>query len=116
MIVCIKSFLTTAALKAFVGRAGGAVCTSSNARAILEWALARGEKVLFFPDQDLGSTPAYAMGYTSADERVWNPRQELGGLEDRDLKEATFLLWKGHCSVHQRFRPEHVHAARAKPP
>jgi quinolinate synthase len=56
------------------------------------------------------------MGYGAADERVWNPRLELGGLEERDVKEATFLLWKGHCSVHQRFRPEHVEAARAEHP
>ncbi|MCU1428958.1 MAG: quinolinate synthetase [Actinomycetia bacterium] len=115
-VVPITYMNSSAALKAFVGRAGGAVCTSSNARAILEWALARGEKVLFFPDQHLGRNTAYAMGYTSADERVWNPRQELGGLEDRDVKEATFLLWKGHCSVHQRFRPEHVRAARTEHP
>jgi quinolinate synthase len=115
-IVPITYMNSSAALKAFVGRHGGAVCTSSNARAVLEWSLARGERVLFFPDQHLGRNTAYAMGYGAADERVWNPRLELGGLEERDVKEATFLLWKGHCSVHQRFRPEHVEAARAEHP
>jgi quinolinate synthase len=113
-VVPITYMNSSAALKAFVGRTGGAVCTSSNARAVLQWALARGDKVLFFPDQHLGRNTAYAMGYGPADERVWNPRYERGGLEERDVKEATFLLWKGHCSVHQRFRPEHVEAARAE--
>ncbi len=121
---------SSAALKAFVGRNGGAVCTSTNARAILEWALGvgdkagrvavgapgGGEKVLFFPDQHLGRNTGFAMGYTEADMRVWNPRFELGGLTEADCKEATLLLWKGHCSVHQRFRPEHVHAFREQHP
>jgi quinolinate synthase len=107
---------SSAALKAFVGEHGGAVCTSSNAAAILEWALARGEKVLFFPDQHLGRNTAYDMGYGEVDMRVWNPRNELGGLEERDVKESTFLLWKGHCSVHQRFRPEHIETFRAAHP
>jgi quinolinate synthase len=111
-VVPITYMNSSAALKAFVGQAGGAVCTSSNARAVLQWALAKGDKVLFFPDQHLGRNTAYAMGYGPADERVWDPRHERGGLEERDVKEATFLLWKGHCSVHQRFRPEHVEAAR----
>ena len=115
-IVPITYMNSSAALKAFVGKHGGAVCTSSNAAAILEWALARGEKVLFFPDQHLGRNTAYDMGFGDADMRVWNPRYECGGLEERDVKEATFLLWKGHCSVHQRFRPEHVEAFRAEHP
>ena len=107
---------SSAALKAFVGEHGGAVCTSSNARAVLEWALAKGDKVLFFPDQHLGRNTGFDMGYDEADMRVWNPRLELGGLEERDVKDATLLLWKGHCSVHQRFRPEHVAAFRAEHP
>ena len=76
----------------------------------------QGDKVLFFPDQHLGRNTGYTMGYDEADMRVWNPRRELGGLEEREVKDATFLLWKGHCSVHQRFRPEHVDAARAEHP
>ena len=115
-VVPITYMNSSAALKAFVGRHGGAVCTSSNARAVLEWALDRGEKVLFFPDQHLGRNTGYDLGYGEADMRVWDPRHDLGGLDERAVKEATFLLWKGHCSVHQRFRPEHVHAARAEHP
>jgi len=115
-IVPITYMNSSAALKAFVGEHGGAVCTSSNARAVLEWALARGDKVLFFPDQHLGRNTGYQMGFDEADMRVWNPRHDLGGLEEREVKGATFLLWKGHCSVHQRFRPEHVAAFRAEHP
>ena len=119
-VVPVTYMNSSAALKAFVGEHGGAVCTSSNARAVLEWALAKGApgeiKMLFFPDQHLGRNTAYDMGYTEDSMRVWNPRFELGGLEERDVKDATFLLWKGHCSVHQRFRPEHVEAFRADYP
>jgi len=119
-VVPVTYMNSSAALKAFVGEHGGAVCTSSNARAVLEWALAKGGpgeiKVLFFPDQHLGRNTAYEMGHTEESMRVWNPRFELGGLEERDLKEATFFLWKGHCSVHQRFRPEHVAAFRGQYP
>jgi quinolinate synthase len=115
-VVPITYMNSAAALKAFVGRHGGAVCTSSNARAVLTWALARGDKVLFFPDQHLGRNTGFDMGYTEADMRVWNPRLDCGGLEEREVKDAALLLWKGHCSVHQRFRPEHVEAARAEHP
>jgi quinolinate synthase len=119
-VVPVTYMNSSAALKAFVGEHGGAVCTSSNARAVLEWALAKdapGEiKVLFFPDQHLGRNTAYDMGHREESMRVWNPRFELGGLEERDVKEASFLLWKGHCSVHQRFRPEHVAAFREQYP
>lgn len=115
-LVPITYMNSSAALKAFVGEHGGAVCTSSNARAVLEWAFERGDKVLFFPDQHLGRNTGHAMGYTEADMRVWDPRRELGGLTEADCKETTFLLWKGHCSVHQRFQPEHVAAFRAEHP
>jgi quinolinate synthase len=115
-VVPVTYMNSSAALKAFVGRNGGAVCTSSNARAVLEWALAKGDQVLFFPDQHLGRNTGFAMGFGEADMAVWNPRAELGGLEERNVKESTLLLWKGHCSVHQRFRTEHVAAARAEHP
>jgi quinolinate synthase len=115
-IVPITYMNSSAALKAFVGEHGGAVCTSSNARAILEWAFARGDKVLFFPDQHLGRNTGYDMGFGEPDMRVWDPRHDLGGLEERDVKDTTFLLWKGHCSVHQRFRTEHVEAFRNEHP
>jgi quinolinate synthase len=126
-IVPITYMNSSAALKAFVGRHGGSVCTSSNARAVLTWALdpdggggdlgvARGDKVLFFPDQHLGRNTGFQLGFGDPDMRVWNPRQERGGLEESDIKDATLLLWKGHCSVHQRFRPEHIAAFRAQHP
>jgi quinolinate synthase len=111
------TYMNSAAdLKAFVGRNGGAVCTSSNARAVLEWAFARGDQVLFFPDQHLGRNTGFQMGYDESDMRVWNPRREQGGLTDADVRDARFLLWKGHCSVHQRFTPTHVADFRAANP
>src|SRR5437588_5948135 len=113
-LVPITYMNSSAALKAFVGRNGGAVCTSSNARAVIRWALARGDRLLFFPDQHLGRNTGFQLGFGESDMRVWDPRLDLGGLEEADVKEATFLLWKGHCSVHQRFRVEHVEAARAE--
>ncbi|HUC04783.1 MAG TPA: quinolinate synthase NadA [Acidimicrobiales bacterium] len=117
-VVPITYMNSSAALKAFVGRHGGAVCTSSNARAVLTWALdpGRGDKVLFFPDQHLGRNTGYQLGYGADDMALWNPRVELGGLGDAEVKGSTLLLWKGHCSVHQRFRPEHVAAFRAEHP
>jgi quinolinate synthase len=149
-VVPITYMNSAASLKAFVGEHGGAVCTSTNARQVLDWAFeggdteggasrstqhaqrgvgeaddpaaivanarAEGRKVLFFPDQHLGRNTGIAMGYDHDDMRVWNPRLERGGLSETDCKEATFLLWKGHCSVHQRFRPEHVEAFRAEHP
>ena len=115
-VVPITYMNSSAALKAFVGRHGGAVCTSSNARAVVTWALSRGDKLLFFPDQHLGRNTGYQLGLTAADMRVWDPKRELGGLEEADVKEATLLLWKGHCSVHQRFKVAHVEAFRAEHP
>jgi len=121
-VVPVTYMNSAAALKAFVGRNGGAVCTSSNARGVLRWALTEARpgreevKVLFFPDQHLGRNTAYQLGYTEEDMAVWDPRRQLGGLDERRVKEARFLLWKGHCSVHQRFRPEHVAAFRAAHP
>jgi quinolinate synthase len=122
-LVPITYMNSSAALKAFVGEHGGAVCTSTNARAVLEWAFrdraeggAGGEQVLFFPDQHLGRNTGFAMGYGEADMAVWNPRFDLGGLSEIAAKAATLLLWKGHCSVHQRFTPAHVAAFRAEFP
>jgi quinolinate synthase len=134
-VVPVTYMNSAAALKAFVGRNGGAVCTSSNARSILTWALGLdssrdptaadgpntldgggGDKVLFFPDQHLGRNTGFTLGYGSSDMRVVNPRLALGGLDDRDVKEATLLLWKGHCSVHQRFSTVHVETFRASHP
>jgi quinolinate synthase len=118
-IVPITYMNSSAALKAFVGGHGGAVCTSSNARAVLTWALGQhgpSTKVLFFPDQHLGRNTAFQLGYDESSMAVWDPRRELGGLDELTVKERTFLLWKGHCSVHQRFRPGHVEAWRVDHP
>jgi quinolinate synthase len=115
-LVPITYMNSSAALKAFVGEHGGAVCTSTNAREILDWAFTQGDKVLFFPDQHLGRNTGIAMGYTHDDMRVWNPRFELGGLSADEVQSSTFLLWKGHCSVHQRFSPAHVAAFRQEHP
>ncbi|MCB0989138.1 MAG: quinolinate synthase NadA [Microthrixaceae bacterium] len=115
-VVPITYMNSSAALKAFVGEHRGAVCTSTNARAVLEWAFTQGRRVLFFPDQHLGRNTGIAMGYTHDDMAVWNPRLELGGLSEDEIRAATFLLWKGHCSVHQRFSPAHVAAFRADNP
>ena len=115
-LVPITYMNSSAALKAFVGRHGGSVCTSTNARAVLEWAFTQGDKVLFFPDQHLGRNTGVAMGYSLDDMQVWNPRLDLGGLSEVEAKEATFLLWKGHCSIHQRFSAEQVAEFRAEHP
>jgi quinolinate synthase len=124
-VIPITYMNSSAALKAFVGEHGGAVCTSSNAAAVLRWALSLGDRaldgaggrqVLFFPDQHLGRNTGFDLGFTAQDMRIWNPRVEQGGLTDADIKDTTFLLWKGHCSVHQRFRPEHIAAFRAANP
>jgi quinolinate synthase len=122
-VVPVTYMNSSAALKAFVGRNGGVVCTSSNARAVLTWALGadgdgttRGDQVLFFPDQHLGRNTGFDLGYGVDDMAVWNPRLSAGGLDDATLKSAALLLWKGHCSVHQRFRPGHVDAFRAEHP
>jgi len=122
-VVPVTYMNSSAALKAFVGRNGGVVCTSSNARAVLTWALGadadghrRGDQVLFFPDQHLGRNTGFELGYGADDMGVWNPRLEYGGLDDGTLKSAVLLLWKGHCSVHQRFRPAHIDAFRSEHP
>ncbi|MEZ5379149.1 MAG: quinolinate synthase NadA [Acidimicrobiales bacterium] len=126
-VVPITYMNSSAAIKSFVGKHGGAVCTSSNAQAVLEWALGtpdaqgvrqggQGDKVLFFPDQHLGRNTGLAMGYDHTDMRLWNPRLDRGGLTEADCKEATLLLWKGHCTIHQRFSPEQVADFRAQYP
>jgi quinolinate synthase len=108
---------SAASLKAFCGRHGGIVCTSANARAVLEWSLARRRRVLFFPDQHLGRNTARTMGIPLAEMPLWDPRaEELGGLSAETIRGSRVLLWKGHCSVHQMFLPQHVSQFRAKYP
>jgi quinolinate synthase len=118
-VIPITYMNSAASLKAFVGEHGGVVCTSSNAAAVLRWALepdetghSRGDQVLFFPDQHLGRNTGFDLGYGAEDMAVWNPRLDRGGLDSATLKSATLLLWKGHCSVHQRFSTAHVEAFR----
>ncbi len=108
---------SAASLKAFCGRHGGIVCTSSNARAVLEWAFARGRRVLFFPDQHLGRNTARTMGIGLDQMCVWNPHEpELGGNSTAALEASRVILWQGHCSVHAMFRPEHVDGLRKNIP
>src|ERR1700761_4137518 len=107
---------SAAAIKAFCGERGGLVCTSSNARGAFEWAFARAEKILFLPDQHLGRNTAFAMGIPQSEMVVWDPYQINGGLSMERLKAAKVILWKGHCSVHQRFLPEHVDRVRREHP
>ncbi|WP_415199181.1 quinolinate synthase NadA [Silvibacterium sp.] len=107
---------STAAIKAFCGERGGLVCTSSNARGAFEWAFARAEKILFLPDQHLGRNTAFAMGIPMDQMVVYDPYQINGGITPERLKAAKVILWKGHCSVHQRFLPQHVDQVRAKYP
>jgi len=108
---------SAASLKAFCGRHGGIVCTSSNAAAVIRWAFERGERVFFFPDQHLGRNTALKMGITNAQMPVWDPYSEdLGGNSEQQIADSRVVLWKGHCSVHQMFRPEHVHQFRMKMP
>lgn len=108
---------SAAKLKAFCGRNGGIVCTSSNARAVLEWAFARTKRVLFFPDQHLGRNTATQMGIPREEMALWDPHaDELGGNTVETIERSRVMLWKGHCSVHQMFQPEHVDHFRAKYP
>ncbi len=107
---------STAAIKAFCGERGGLVCTSSNARRAFDWAFARAKKILFLPDQHLGRNTGHAMGIPLAEMPVYDPWQLAGGITPDRLRAARVILWKGHCSVHQRFLPEHVDKVRAKYP
>ncbi|MEX2185682.1 MAG: quinolinate synthase NadA [Pirellulales bacterium] len=108
---------SAASLKAFCGRHDGIVCTSSNAKAVLDWAFARTKRVLFFPDQHLGRNTARAMGVPLEAMPVWNPyADQLGGNTEQQLRDSRVLLWQGHCSVHQMFTRGHVDLFREKHP
>ncbi len=108
---------SAASLKAFCGQNGGIVCTSSNARAVLEWSFARRKRVLFFPDQHLGRNTALTMGIPLSQMPVWDPRQSvLGGNTADDILSSRVMLWKGHCSVHQMFTAQHVAQFRERFP
>ena len=119
---------STAAIKAFCGERGGVVCTSSNAAGAFQWAWSGGDgkartdvsaphqKILFLPDQHLGRNTGYKLGIPLNEMVVWDPYLINGGLTPERLKAAKVILWKGHCSVHQRFLPEHADKVRAKFP
>jgi len=111
------TYINSAAdLKAFCGEHGGIVCTSSNAKQILEWSFARRSKVLFFPDQHLGRWSGYMIGIPPDEMVVWDFDEPLGGLTPEQLRKARVLLWKGHCSVHQMFQVQHVLNFRSRYP
>jgi quinolinate synthase len=115
-IIPITYMNSAAGIKAFCGRHGGAVCTSSNAPAVMRWALERADKILFLPDQHLGRNTAYQLGFRLEEMAVWDPWQSLGGSAASALSDARIILWKGHCSVHGRFLPEHVARVRGRYP
>lgn len=115
-VIPVTYMNSSAALKAFCGRNGGIVCTSSNAKAVLEWAFERGQRVLFFPDQHLGRNTAKAMGISPDDMPLWNPAKPLGGNDAQSLIDSRVILWHGFCSVHRRFTVEQIEQARAEHP
>ncbi|MDD2722546.1 MAG: quinolinate synthase NadA [Methylovulum sp.] len=103
------TYINSAAdLKAFCGKHDGIVCTSSNAQKILEWSFAQKAKVLFFPDQHLGRNTGYRMGIALEEMVTWDFNQPLGGLSEAQIHNAKMILWNGHCSVHQAFKPGHI--------
>ncbi len=115
-IIPITYINSTAAVKAFVGNHGGTICTSSNADKVIKWALERGEKIFFFPDQHLGRNTSFRLGIPLDKMIVWDPTEKLGGHEQKRVEDATVILWKGHCSVHQHFMPQHADIWRKNKP
>jgi len=112
-VIPVTYMNSSAALKAFCGEHGGIVCTSSNARTVLEWAFQRGQRVLFFPDQHLGRNTAKALGVSLDQMPMWNPRKDLGGNDQQALLDSRVILWHGFCSVHKRFSVAQIEKARA---
>ncbi|MBN1284459.1 MAG: quinolinate synthase NadA [Anaerolineae bacterium] len=111
------TYMNSAAnLKAFVGVHDGVVCTSSNARGVLEWAFGQREKVFFFPDQHLGRNTGRAMGLPLEQVVVWDPFQPRGGLTTEQIRDARVILWRGHCSVHMQFQPRQIDLWREREP
>ncbi|MCK2029069.1 quinolinate synthase NadA [Microbacterium galbinum] len=115
-VIPVTYMNSSAAIKGFVGRHGGIVCTSSNAQTVLEWAFERGRRVLFFPDQHLGRNTAKAMGVPLEQMPMWNPRKPLGGSSAEVLEDSRVILWHGFCSVHRRFTVGQIEQARAEHP
>jgi quinolinate synthase len=115
-IVPITYMNSIAGIKALCGRNGGAVCTSSNAKAVLEWAFQQGERVLFLPDQHLGRNSGLSLGVGLDEMVVWNPFKPLGGNTPEQLRKSRMVLWQGHCSVHTRFTVKQIQSARERYP
>jgi quinolinate synthase len=108
---------SSAAIKSFTGEHGGTICTSSNAQKTMEWALSKGDKILFLPDQHLGrNTAVLSLGLSLDDCVIWNPWKPMGGLTEDEIKNATVILWRGHCSVHGRFTRDSVNEVRTRVP
>ena len=115
-VIPVTYMNSSAALKAFCGRNGGIVCTSSNAETVLAWAFERGQRVLFFPDQHLGRNTAKAMGVPLEQMPMWNPNRPMGGNDAETLDDSQVILWHGFCSVHKRFTVEQIERARVEYP
>jgi quinolinate synthase len=115
-VVPVTYMNSAASLKAFCGRNGGIVCTSSNAPRVFDWAFDKGEKILFFPDEHLGRNTGVKKNIPLGKMVVWDPFQPLGGNTPEALRNATVILWKGFCSVHARFSVEQIAAAREQYP
>jgi quinolinate synthase len=115
-VIPVTYMNSTAAIKSFTGEHGGAVCTSSNAANVMQWAFKQDDKVLFLPDEHLGRNTAFRMGIPLDQMIVWDPYQELGGNSEAAIRAARVILWKGYCSVHQRFTPQHVERVRREHP
>ena len=113
-VIPITYMNSAAAIKAHCGKNGGLVCTSSNADKAFDWALERGDKILFLPDQHLGRNTGIAVGIPADDMAVWSPHLPMGGLSEAEIKRVTVLLWQGHCSVHTRFTVAQIDAARER--
>ena len=108
---------SSAAIKSFTGEHGGTICTSSNAKAAMEWAFTQGSKILFLPDQHLGrNTAVQSLGLSLEDCVLWNPWKEMGGLTREELERARVILWRGHCSVHGRFSKDSIDDVRSRIP
>lgn len=116
MVTPVTYINSAADLKAFCGEHGGIVCTSSNASKILQWSFSQREKVLFFPDQHLGRWSGHQLGIPLDQMAVWDFDEPMGGLTLAQIKKAKIILWKGHCSVHQMFQPQHILRFRNKHP
>ncbi len=115
-VVPVTYMNSSAEIKAFCGRRGGAVCTSSNAEAVFRWAFKRAEKILFLPDQHLGRNTGHRMGISLNAMPLWDPRVESGGAPRDAYERARIVLWRGHCSVHQNFHPQYVDLFRTRYP